>query len=633
MSASEEALHSCPVIPSKSIFTPLSQDEVSIDGGFWGDLRALNTSAILRHAHLWMTRLGWIENFTLAASGSRFHHKGMQFADSEVYKLIEALSWATHGTDEPELTAILESLIVTVTSAQEPDGYLHTLFGRAWQSPRYSDMQWGHELYCFGHFIQAAVANHRATGDTRMYLAAIRLADHICVMFGTDGYERICGHPEIEVALAELYRESGEKRYLEQARIFLDRRGRGLLPPHEFGRSYWQDDEPIRSSRILRGHAVRALYLAAGAIDASIESGDAELFHAVEEQWRRTIERRTYITGGMGSHHMDEAFGEDFVLPADRSYCETCAGVAAIMVAWRLLLATGEARYGDAIERFLFNIIATSPAHDGKAFFYANTLHQRTTQTTPTLDDDGVVIRGGTPGRQHWFQVSCCPPNVARILGSLNTFIATSDASGVHVHQYASGTVSALIPGGRVSFSLTTDYPHSGTVKVDIHSAPDSGFALRLRVPAWAAGATLVDTTGTEEVVPGTYAASIVHAGDSIQLELPMVPRLSYPDPRIDAIRGTVAVERGPEVLALEGIDLPEGWDLERIVTNGELSERDGRTYLTVSERLQKDHGWPYGPLVRDVGQSTDSRKIPLIAYHDWAERGPSTMRVFIPIE
>ncbi|MES4827197.1 beta-L-arabinofuranosidase domain-containing protein [Streptomyces anthocyanicus] len=197
---------------------------------------------------------------------------------------------------------------------QEPDGNLNTRFGRPGQAPRYSDLEWGHELYCFGHLIQAGVAQIRTRGGGVLARTALRAADHVCDMFGADG-NGICGHPEIETALAELARATGESRYLEQARLFVELRGHGTLPDIEFGRPYYQDDHPVREADVLRGHAVRALYLAAGATDVAVETGDTELLAAVERQWEATVARRTYITGGMGAHHRDESFGDDYVLP------------------------------------------------------------------------------------------------------------------------------------------------------------------------------------------------------------------------------------------------------------------------------------------------------------------------------
>jgi DUF1680 family protein len=323
---------SLPVAPSRfaaaAVLQPLPVSAVGLEGGFWGHLQDLNRQAIIPHAASWMKRLEWLGNFEQAAAGGKYEHRGREFADSEIYKLIEAISWDQAAGESSGLEEILKEFVEKLAAAQDPDGYLHTLFGRPWQQPRYSDFKWGHELYCFGHLIQAAVADYRATREEKLLGIARKVADHVCTMFGVDGLNRICGHAEVEMALVELYRVTGERRYLDQASLFVERRGTGTLPLFEFGQAFWQDDMPVRAASVLRGHAVRALYLAAGAVDVAVETADFELLEALKLQWDKTVAHRTYITGGMGSHHMDEAFGDDFVLPPDRSYCETCAGVA-----------------------------------------------------------------------------------------------------------------------------------------------------------------------------------------------------------------------------------------------------------------------------------------------------------------
>lgn len=628
---SHEAL---PVAPSRGTLSPLPLHAVTLSKGFWGDRQELNREAIIPHGLSWVTRLGWLGNLEKAATTESFEHRGREFADSEIYKLIEAMSWEHARAGTSGLDDILDTFIGKLDAAQDPDGYLHTLFGRPWQQPRYSDFKWGHELYCFGHLIQAAVANHRATGATRLLDVARKLADHVCVMFGPEGLNKVCGHAEIEVALVELYRVTGETKYLEQAELFIDRRGTGTLPLFEFGRAYWQDDIPVRAATVLRGHAVRALYLAAGAVDVAVETQDTELLEALKLQWHNTVACRTYITGGMGSHHMDEAYGEDFVLPPDRSYCETCAGVASIMFSWRLLLATGEPQYADLIERTLYNVVATSPSADGRSFFYANTLHQRSVAGEAPLNEDGVCIRGGSCGREAWFEVSCCPPNVARTLASLGSYLATSDPTGVQLHQYAAARIQAELAGGTLQVDVETTYPYSGRVIVAVVEAPEAPTSIQFRVPAWARGATIDSGSGPQQVETGTATVTQVFTpGQRIVLDLPMSPRFSWPDHRIDAVRGCVAIERGPEVFALESVDLPEGWELDQaMVDTKEGIHQDGDSLLVTLKRRQNpaERPWPTTAHNEEPG-ATATNQVPLVPYHSWAERGSSTMRIWIP--
>lgn len=614
-----------PVRPTTTALFPVGVSGVRLASGFWGDLQALNTAVIIPHAAEWMERLDWFANLEHARDGVHFQHRGREFADSEVYKLIEAISWDAARNEKPR-EALLDRLLEVIAGAQDPDGYLHTLFGRAWQGPRYSDFKWGHELYCFGHLIQAAVAHHRAYGDDRFLDVARRLGDHVSVMFGKNGLENVCGHAEIEVALVELYRETNEPRYLEQARVFVERRGTGTLPLFEFGQAFWQDDVPVRAATVLRGHAVRALYLAAGAVDVAVETGDDELLAALVTQWDNTVARRTYVTGGMGSHHMDEAFGDDFVLPPDRSYCETCAGVASIMFSWRLLLATGDAKYADLIERTLYNVVAASPAPDGRSFFYANTLHQRAEHTPPPLNEDGVVIRGGAAGRQPWFEVSCCPSNVARTLASLGGYLVTGTDDAVQLHQFAAGEIAI----GATRLIVRTDYPATGTISIEVAETRSSDLELSVRVPAWAASAVLSTPAGTRDVAAGYAVTSGLSSGDIVTLEIPLDVRVLYPDARIDAVRGTLAVERGPEVYALESVDLPVGLPFEDLVTTGSARYDGGTVWIRARRRPHTEKYWPFGgPLVPADDAETE---IPLVRYHSWAERGPSRMRIWIPV-
>jgi DUF1680 family protein len=650
----------------------LGVGELRLDGGFWGALQETNAQATLRHCLDWMEDLGWLGNFDRVAEGTTGGERpGWQFSDSEVYKLLEALAWEYGRTGDPAVDALLGKVVDRVAAAQDEDGYLNTCFGHAGQPGRYSDLSTGHELYCTGHLLQAAVARVRTIGragaEDPLVEAARRAADHVCREFGAegrggDGRDGICGHPEIEVGLAELGRALDEPRYTEQARLFVGRRGHGTLAPIALlSPAYFQDDVPVRDADVWRGHAVRALYLAAGAVDVAVDTDDEDLRAAVERQWTRSVERRTYLTGGMGSRHQDEGFGDDWELPPDRAYCETCAGVASVMVSWRLLLATGEVRYADLIERTLYNVVATSPRSDGRAFFYANPLQQR--EPGADVRPDAVNPRAEGGVRAPWFDVSCCPTNVARTLASWQAYAAfVEDAPGassdggvvVTLAQYAAGDLRIVLDDGdEVALRVTTQYPHDGRIRVEVVGVPERPVRLRLRVPHWADGATLTGTDGSITAVgPGWadagpalgHAAEARHGSlpgrtvavdDVVTLDLPVGPRLTWPDPRVDAVRGTVAVERGPLVLALESVDLPDGVLLEQVRLDPAVAPRaqgDGAVVRAVAVPLPGVGAGtpPCAPApMPDTGAA--AHDLPLVPYHRWAERGPSTMRVFLP--
>jgi uncharacterized protein len=631
-----------PVVPSRGRLRPLAIGEVEITGGFWAQRQQVNATATLDHIEHWLEREGWIANFDLAAAGRLPDgRRGREFSDSEVYKYLEAVAWEIGRSGDPALETRFRAVIARVAAAQEPDGYLNTKFGRPGQGERWSDLEWGHELYCIGHLLQAAVARARTRpgADDGLVEVAQRAADLVCKVFGSGGIESVCGHAEIEPALVEFARVTGDERYLAQAALFVERRGHGTLRDIEFGRSYYQDDLPVREATVLRGHAVRAGYLSAGAVDVAVEQGDEELLAALATQWDNTVARRTYLTGGVGSHHQDEAFGDDWVLPPDRAYSETCASVASIMFSWRLLLAHGAPRYADLIERNLFNVVATSPSHEGTAFFYANTLHQRRPGTPVT--DGAVSPRASSSLRAPWFEVSCCPPNVARTLAGLAAYVATTDDEGLQLHQYAPSAIRTVLPDGTsVAIDVETGYPRDGVVRVHVREDAAAPWTLSLRVPAWADGARLVVDGAAEPVTPGTVRVrAAFRAGDVVELHLPVAPRFTAADPRIDAVRGCLAVERGPEVLCLESVDLVAASggrvdDIADVRLDPAVAPRDADGAVVVRLRRSEAHSrpWPYGgaePVVED-GEAFD---VPLVPYHDWAERGPSTMRVWLPVE
>ncbi|WP_456284111.1 glycoside hydrolase family 127 protein [Microbacterium sp. JZ101] len=619
-----------PVAPANARIHGVDVSSYALDGaGFWGSRQRVNGTATIAHCLEWMERLGWIENFDRIARGDVTRERaGWQFSDSEVYKLLEAMAWELSRRADDELAGAYARLVARVAAAQDDDGYLSTAFGHPGLPPRYSDLAMGHELYNIGHLLQAAVARVRTYGTDDLVAVARRAADHVCTRFWDDE-DGLCGHPEIEVALAEFGRALGEPRYVEQARRFLERRGRGRLPVRPLlSADYFQDDAPIREADVLRGHAVRALYLSAGAVDVAVETHDGDLLAALERQWSRTVERRTYLTGGMGSRHQDEGFGDDWELPADRAYCETCAGVASVMFAWRLLLATGDVKYADLIERTLFNVVATSPSADGRAFFYANPLHQREEAGEAA---DGVNHRAEGGVRAPWFDVSCCPTNVARTLASLPAYLAAEEGDALILLQYAAGELT----GRGLVLRIETDYPFDDRVRVHVVEAPDEERTLRLRVPSWAEHATLAAPDAAPTFVEAGWAQvrRVFSPGDVVELVLPVGPRFTWPDARIDAVRGTVAVERGPLVLCVESLDLPPQTRIDGVRVDTRFEPRpdaDGAVVSVAMAPERDPRGWAYGPVPAESPQERRS-EVRLIPYHRWAERGPSTMRVFLP--
>ncbi|MCL3859824.1 beta-L-arabinofuranosidase domain-containing protein [Actinotalea sp. K2] len=637
-----------PVLPGASPqavpnrLNPPPLTSVQMTGGFWADVQRLNRESIIPHCDSSLERVGWVDNFRALVEGEAgTRRRGREFSDSEIYKTMEAMVWEEARSPSEDLRRRLGEYTELLATAQAEDGYLNTYYGYDGGPVRYEDLAWGHELYCAGHLLQAAVAAIRTGAAPDLVGVARRLADHVCEEFGPQGRDGIDGHPEIETALVELYRATGEHRYLDQARLFVERRGHRRLGDTMFkGRDYYQDDVPVREATVLVGHAVRALYLTAGAIDVAVETGDTELLATCRAQFDRTLERRTYLTGGMGSNHHGETYGEDFELPSERAYAETCAAVASIQVAWRLLLATGDPRYGDVIERTLYNNVVSSPSADGRTFFYVNTLHRRSPGIAPEAGVPSLRRTDGT--RAPWYTTSCCPTNVARLVASLGAYLVTTDDTGVQLHQYATGEIDVVVQGRPVGLAVTTGYPYDGAVVVRVTQTDDDPWDLTLRVPGWCRRASLVVGDEVRDVESGEVTVSRTWAlGDEVRLELDVTPRWVRPDPRVDHVRGCLAVERGPLVYAAESVDHP-GADLDLVSVDPSEPPVDAPAPAGLPDvvavrvggtvRSAPVSGWASTAGGDGAGEGPGApTDLTLIPYYRWANRGSSTMRVWLP--
>lgn len=610
---------------------PIGARGVTLGPGFWSDRQRINRERTIPHGFEQLRRAGNLGNLRLAAGADgRYVTLGraigldFPFLDSDVYKWLEAVAWELGRGADPALAAAADEAIGLIQAAQRPDGYLNSFVQVVAPGREYQDLAWGHELYCVGHLIQAAVAWQRALGDNRLLDVAVRATDSVDRALGPDGMEGVDGHPEVEMALVELYRATADRRYLELAARMIASRGHGILGAGRFGPAYWQDHEPVATAAYVAGHAVRQLYLDAGAVDVAVELGDEALLAGVLRRWRDMVATRTYLTGGVGSHHLDEAFGDPYELPPDRAYAETCGAISSVMLAWRLLLATGDPQCADHIERTIYNGVLSGVSLEGASFFYDNPLQRRTVR---------AAAAPGHGERAAWFACACCPPNLMRMLASWDQYLATTDEGGVQIHQYANGEIAADTTAGPVRLSVETDYPWHGRVRVAVVEAPGSAWSLSLRVPAWSATSTITDGDAAPAAIPaGRPWVSGPRAwapGDAVVLDLDMTPRVIVPDPRIDAVRGTVALERGPLVYCIETADLPAG-----VAVEGVRVERDSKpTSVERSDLAPSLVGLATPARHVDVDGTSD-RPIELAAipYFAWANRSVEAMRVWIPV-
>jgi DUF1680 family protein len=481
-------------------------------------------------------------------------------------------------------------------------------------------------LYCAGHLIQAAVAWQAHAHDDRLLRISERLLEHVLRIFGPDKRVGVPGHPEIEMALVALYRLTRKHEYLTLAQFFVDERGKGVLGPNpRFGGSaYYQDRVPIRESTEIEGHAVRALYLTCGVTDVYAETGETSLLDAMLRQWADFVERKQYLTGGAGSRHTGEAFGHAYELPNERAYCETCAAIASVMWNQRLLHLTGEVRFADVLERTLYNGFLSGVALSGDRYFYVNPLLSR---------GEPELVGRGVPERQPWFVVACCPPNVMRLLASLDQYIAVSTQDGIRIDQYATTSIES----DAVRLRVDTDYPWDGRISIVIERSPSTPWALQLRVPGWCREARL---NGEPAITRHGYVkvAREWRAGDHVDLQLEMPPRLTQPHPRVEGTHGSLAIERGPLVYCLESTDNPDVLDatldpdlpLEEVWRPDVL---DGVVVVRASGAMSSSADWRGTFRRREDGDGRAARNVGLTAipYYAWANRGAAAMRVWIP--
>jgi uncharacterized protein len=537
---------------------PVASSGVTLVPGLLHGWQERNRGRTIPHTIRELRAAGNIDNLRTIADGGTAPFRGRYpFLDTDLFKTLEGLAYELARDDAArETRQFYDEIVDLIIRAQREDGYLNSFFQHpATAKQPWQDLAWGHELYNLGHLIQAAIAAMRQLGDDRLLGVATRFADLAVSKFGPTGDNQVCGHPEIEMALVELFRATGTRDYLTLAKLFVDRRGHGTLALSVFPAEYFQDKVPLRELPSVTGHAVRMVYLAAGATDVAIETGDTELLAAMTRLWDDMVASKLYITGGLGSRHSDEAIGDRYELPSERSYSETCAAIGTMQWAWRLFIATGGSCYLDVFETVLYNAYAAGLSDDGSAFFYDNPLQRREDhQQRSGAEPHGELLR------RAWFVCPCCPPNIVRWNAQLQDYVAATDEDTLYLAQYTNADLSV----GDVDARMRTNYPWSGDITVSIDRIGRDTTTVALRIPAWCRDATV---TVNGEPVPGVAGDGWLRvtgglsAGDQLQLSLAMPVRAHGSHPYLDATRGSLSIARGPLVYCAEQQDNHDSLD------------------------------------------------------------------------
>lgn len=637
---------------------PISLEKVNLQGGLLGkknktirekmipyQWKAFNdqlTDAEPSHA---------IENFKIAAGKTDGQFQGMVFQDSDVAKWLEGVAYSLATNPDSELEKKADKLIDLIAEVQEEDGYLNTYFQVKKPDEKWTNLAECHELYCAGHMIEAGVAYYQATGKKKFLEIVSRLADHIDDKFGPqkDKLKGYPGHQEIELALVKLYRVTEQERYLKLAKFFLDQRGtepnyfdqewenRGKTNHwpdfHDFteGKTYFQAHKPVREQKKAIGHAVRAVYMYRGMADVAAETGDESLLEACKKLWKNITTRQMYVTGGIGSQAHDEGFTFDYDLPGDTAYAETCAAIALVFFAQKMLHLEPRAEYADIMEKALYNGVLSGMSQDGERFFYVNPLAMDPQTAKNRQDHNHVKTK-----RQKWFGCACCPPNIVRLLSSIHRYLYSYNQEEIYVNLYTESEVNFDIQGKKVALQQTTEYPWQGTISFQLSLKEVVDFTLALRIPGWSQDFS-VQVNGKKpeyNLKNGyLYLNRVWEDKDQVELQLDISPQRVYANPSVKENTGQVALQSGPIIYCLEEEDngqnllalkLPQNSDLHLeynpdLLGGISLIKAQGVKMVNNDDRLYAAESFP-----------VQKKNITAVPYYTWNNRGEGEMLVWI---
>lgn len=621
---------------------PLPLSEIKLTGGFWQQRQNAFLNQGLEAQYLRLVETGRIENFRRAASGEKGTHRGLRFDDSDVYKWAEACAYALLIDPKAAIKKRLDEVIEAIAAAQEAGGYLNTFFQLQHPRMKWRNLGAMHEMYCAGHLIEAGVAHFEATGERKLLDVAIRFADHIGDQFGHGKRRGYCGHQELEIALIRLAEATGNREYRKLAAWMVDERGKKPSPFEEelkdaqaielspyqpklvcegdrYSGEYLQDHAPLTEHTDVVGHAVRAMYLYVAATELLDEH--PEYINALNRGWANLTEKRMYVTGGIGPSEHNEGFTVDYDLPNRSAYAETCASVALVFWARRMLEQTGDSKYADVMERALYNGCLSGVSLDTTLYFYTNPLESR-----------------GEHARVAWFTCACCPPNIARLVLSVsNSLLSVSDEpKAIWLHIPASLEAEVNIGGEAVKLAVESEFPWNGLFSVRIEPEAPTEFELRIRLPEWVGN---VSIHAPEGAVADTETGYMVlrrtwKAGDKVEVGWEMPPKFVHAHPKVLDDLGRIALTRGPLVYCLEEVDFGKppqlfAADSDSVplahwrpdVLGGVASlEVDGKTETAAAE----------SELYRTLSPETEPAKADFVPYYAWNNRGPNGMMVWL---
>lgn len=570
---------------------------------------------------------------------------GFVFQDSDFSKWIEAVAYSLISHPDAALEKTADEAIDLVCAAQLDNGYLDTFYIINGMDKAFTNLRDHHELYCFGHLTEGAVAYYEATGKRKLLDAVIRFADYIDAYFGAEegkckGYP---GHEIAEMALVRLYQVTGEERYLKLAKFFIDERGKQpyywdsedhlekLTEGERY--AYHQAHRPVREQEEAVGHAVRAVYLYSGMADVAKLTGDEGLWKACKQLWNSVTREKMYITGGIGASHIEEAFSFPFDLPNDTAYAETCASIGLVFWARRMLEREVKAEYADVMELALYNTVLAGMDLSGTRFFYVNPL-----EVLPEAclkDERKFHVK---PVRQKWFGCACCPPNLARMVGSVPSYAFTETEDTLYMHLHITGEVTKNVQGKQAAFAIQSGFPWAGNVSITYQGQPDASIKLAVRVPGWCKDKKL-DVPGHityREENGYLYFSGDWQKGDCIQLNFPMEIKFYQANPRVRETIGKIAVKKGPLVYCAEGVDNGENLHQYRVLADQPAAESKvqicGKQFPCIRIKAVKENeAWDQTKLYQEYHPAQcQEAELTLIPYYAWANRGENEMMVWM---